>query len=330
MKLSLSSLAVLAIGAAASDATCSTGYCPSSLNQTFLASKPTDSNPVADCAEINAFFPSTYSLTQYTSTISDWDNSTYSNAYKGGKWKILMIATQERYLTMAGGEYFSTGNHPVEMFVPLLHLNAAGFEVDIATVGGQPVKLETWAFPTEDKAVQGVFAKYEAALRAPLALDDVWGTGFTSSTPYIGVFIPGGHGAMNGAPTSLTVGKILRWANSYTRYLISICHGPAAMLAANIGKPAGSEFIYKNYTINSFPNSLDTGLNIQLGYIPGKMKWLVSEALTAAGVNVLNTTGFTGAVHQDRYVLTGDSPIAANSLGKLAASVLIKDVATRK
>ena len=83
----------------------------------------------------------------------------------GGKWRILLIATQERYLRMAGGEFFSTGNHPVEMLLPLLHLDSAGFEIDIATISGDPVKFEMWAFPKEDEAVKKVFEKYKEKLR---------------------------------------------------------------------------------------------------------------------------------------------------------------------
>ncbi|MBF4455890.1 hypothetical protein IRT38_11035, partial [Acinetobacter sp. SK-43] len=35
--------------------------------------------------------------------------------------------------------------------------------------------------------------------------------------------------------------------------------------------------------------------------------------------------GITGQVHQDRKLLTGDSPLASNNLGKLAAETLLAD-----
>jgi molecular chaperone Hsp31 and glyoxalase 3 len=37
---------------------------------------------------------------------------------------------------------FSTGNHPVEMLLPMHHMDQAGFEIDIATLSGNPAKLE--------------------------------------------------------------------------------------------------------------------------------------------------------------------------------------------
>ncbi|KAI8151012.1 Protein/nucleic acid deglycase HchA [Colletotrichum sp. SAR 10_70] len=291
-------------------------------------SNSSERKPVPDQAEDDAWFPSPFSLTQYTAPKTDFDGANYPNAYKGGKWKVLLIATQERYLKMAGGEFFSTGNHPVEMLLPMVHLDAAGFDIDIATISGDPVKFEMWAFPKEDEAVKGIYEKYKQKIRNPLNLEEVWGNGFSADTPYIAVFIPGGHGVLNGVPDSATVGNILRWAHQNERYYITLCHGPASMLAADVGKPAGSKFIYDGYEIVVFPDSLDSGANIDIGYIPGKMEWLVGDRLRKLGVKTLNE-GITGQTHQDRYLLTGDSPLASNNLGKLAASVLLKDVVGR-
>lgn len=289
-------------------------------------SNSSDRKPVADQAEDDAWFPSPFSLTQYVPSKTDFDSADYPNRYTGGKWKILLIATQERYLRMDGGEFFSTGNHPVEMLLPVLHLDAAGFDVDIATLSGDPVKLEMWAFPKEDDAVKNIYEKYKQKLRKPLNLEEVWGNGFTKETPYIGVFVPGGHGVMNDIPFSKTVGSVLRWADEHKRFFISLCHGPACMIAAKVGTPQGSESIYEGYKIVVFPDSLDKGPNIDIGYIPGKMPWLVGEKLRENGIELLNK-GITGQTHRDRYVLTGDSPLASNNLGKLAANALLEEVA---
>ncbi|KAJ5490180.1 ThiJ/PfpI [Penicillium expansum] len=288
-------------------------------------SSSSDRAPVRDQAEDDAWFPSPYSLSQYTSPKTDFDGANYPHPYKGDKWKVLLIGSQERYLEMAGGKFFSTGNHPVEMLLPMYHLDAAGFDIDIATLSGDPVKFEMWAFPQEDKAVKEIYEKYKTKIRKPLNLEDVWGKGFTQETPYLAVFVPGGHGALNGIPFSATVGKVLRWAHENQRFLVTLCHGPVCMLAADIDKPEGSKFIYDGYKIDVFPDSLDQGANVDIGYIPGKMNWYVGERLSQLGVTPLNR-GITGETHQDRLVLTGDSPLASNNLGKLAAETLLKEV----
>lgn len=73
----------------------------------------TSKNPQVDIAEDNAFFPSEYSLSQYTSPVSDLDGVDYPKPYRG-KHKILVIAADERYLPTDNGKLFSTGNHPIE------------------------------------------------------------------------------------------------------------------------------------------------------------------------------------------------------------------------
>jgi molecular chaperone Hsp31 and glyoxalase 3 len=91
-----------------------------------------------------------------------------------------------------------------------------------------------------------------------------------------------------------------------------------------VGEPKES-YIYKGYKICVFPDSLDTGANIDIGYIPGPMPWLVGQKLKELGVEILNTD-ITGKCHQDRKLLTGDSPLASNNLGILAAETLLREV----
>ena len=51
-------------------------------------------------------------------------------------------------------QVFNSGNHPIEMLVPMLHFRDAGFKFDIATTTGRPVVLEMWAYPTKDENVK--------------------------------------------------------------------------------------------------------------------------------------------------------------------------------
>lgn len=279
--------------------------------------------PRPDTAEQNAYFPSPYSLTQYTAPKTDFDGANYANPYTG-KLKILVIATDERYVIMKNGKMFSTGNHPVETLLPMFHMHNAGFEIDVATLSGNPVKFEMWAMPNEDEAVLNFYRQYLPQFKKPMKLADVLKDNFSNGSPYIGVFIPGGHGALAGIPHSREVKQVLKWAMDNDRYVITLCHGPAGLLAAGVDENA-EDYIYKGYKICVFPDALDEGPNISIGYIPGKLEWLVAENLEKLGVEVLNE-GITGQCHQDRKLITGDSPLASNNLGRMAAEALLKEV----
>lgn len=281
--------------------------------------------PVADRAEHNAFFPSDYSLTQYTSKVTNFDGFKFDKAYNGGKYKVLMIATDERYIEMKNGKLFSTGNHPVEMLLPMLHMHHAGFEIDVATLSGNPVKLEIWAMPEEDKAVMNLYNQYLPKLVNPKKLADILPEVLSENSPYIAVFIPGGHGVLAGIPHSKEVKSVLNWALNQDKHIITLCHGPASLLAASVDEKA-EDYPFKGYEICVFPDALDEGANQDIGYMPGKLQWLVAENLEKLGVKVLNK-GISGQVHKDRKLLTGDSPLASNALGILAAEELLKTVA---
>lgn len=278
--------------------------------------------PVKDRAEHNAYFPSDYSLSIYTSPVTNFDGFKFDKSYSGGKYKILMIATDERYLQMANNKYFSTGNHPVETLLPMLHIDGAGFEIDIATLSGNSVKLEMWAMPEKDESVMNFYNKYLNKFENPLKLDTILDQVTAEDSPYLGVFIPGGHGALINLPESKEVKDVLKWALNNDKKIITLCHGPAALLAGAIDE---KEFLFKEYEMTVFPDSIDEGANQEIGYMPGKLKWLLAEKLESLGVKILNEA-ISGQVHIDRNLITGDSPLAANNLGIVVADELLKQV----
>jgi len=270
--------------------------------------------PQIDHAEDNAFFPSEYSLGEFTSPVSDLSDADYPRRHNGGK-KILVIAADERYLKTDTGALFSTGNHPVETLVPLYHLHAAGFEFDVATISGQMAKFEYWAMPRQDPRIMPFFREYQSKFQSPKKLSDVV-KGLNGDSDYAAVFIPGGHGALIGLPESDAVADTLRWAIHHDRFVISLCHGPAAFLSLRNG-----ENPLKGYSICAFPDATDKQTP-EMGYMPGHLTWYFGEELKAMGMTIINDD-IDGSVNKDRYLLTGDSPFAANALGQLAAKELL-------
>jgi molecular chaperone Hsp31 and glyoxalase 3 len=268
------------------------------------------------------YSPSPLALKLATSSITNFDNTIYENKYTGNK-KVLMICTEERNMTMANGKKFSTGNHPVEMLLPVLHLKNAGFDVDVVTPTGKPVAVEMWAMPEDDENVKNIYAEFRNKLEKPGSLADFVTNSLIDSTNYVAIFFPGGHGAMLGLPENKDVSNLVNWSYKKGLFTLAICHGPAALLAASL-EVNGDDFIYKGYKIASFPDAVDAQ-GPMIGYTPGKMPWIYGEKLNKLGVTIINKEA-DNTVNIDRKLITGASPQAANDFGKLAANELLKEV----
>ena len=146
-----------------------------------------------------SYKPSKLALKIGTSRKTDFENISY-NKYEGPRSKILVILTEQKNLKMQNGKLFSTGNHPVEALVPLLHLRNAGFEFEIATPTGKPAVFEMWAFPERDEHVRSIYNDLEPLFEKPLSLGNFISSSFDNSASYAAVFVPGGHGSMLGIP----------------------------------------------------------------------------------------------------------------------------------
>ena len=267
-----------------------------------------------------AFSPSRLALKLATSSTTDFDGTVYKNPYKG-QLKVLMVCTEERNMTMANGKKFSTGNHPVEMMLPMLHLKNAGFDIDVFTPTGKSVKIEMWAMPNKDEPVKAIYSNYKNQFENPNSLSDFVKKSMSQSSDYIAIYIPGGHGAMLGLPDNKDLSKLIHWSHKKNLFMLAICHGPAALLAASISSPKDS-FIYKGYKIAAFPDAVDKQTPM-IGYMPGHMPWKFGEKLKNLGVEIINKKA-DNTCHKDRNLITGASPQAANNFGKLAATTLLQ------
>ena len=281
----------------------------------YITTRPTST-------EDGAFIPSPLALKLATSSTTDFDNTSYENKYTGNK-KVLMICTEERNMTMANGKKFSTGNHPVEMMLPMLHLRNAGFDIDIVTPTGKPVQIEMWAMPEEDEDVKTIYSEYKQQFENPKNLSDFVENAMDNNSDYIAIYIPGGHGAMLGLPENKDLNKLIHWSNDKDLFMLAICHGPAALLAANLDSDKDS-FVFKGYKIAAFPDAVDEQTPM-IGYMPGEMPWKFGEKLNKLGVTIINQEA-DNTCYVDRKLITGASPQAANDFGKLAATELLKEL----
>ena len=153
-------------------------------------------------------------------------------------------------MEMKNGKVFNTGNHPIEMLVPMLHFRDAGFKFDIATTTGRPVVLEMWAYPTKDENVKNIHDEVRAMMESPKKLSDI-----KNLDNYSAIFIPGGHGCMLNLPTNVALGNLLHIAHERMMPTVTLCHGPAVYLSTCC-EGTGKEFAYKVELVSEELNHL--------------------------------------------------------------------------
>jgi len=254
--------------------------------------------------------------------VSGFKHTNFGGKNYTGNKKVLVLCTEERYFKVTNGKQFSTGNNVQETMVPLMHLVNAGFNFDVVTPTGKSAILEEWSVPIKDEAVLKFRKENQTKFNKPLSLKELVNTNkLNDESDYIALFLPGGHGSMVGLPEDENVGKLIRWIKTSNRYLVAVCHGPAAMIAKDIKNEPNP---YMGYKMVAFPDKFDRQ-SPSLGYLPGQLPWFQCEALAKEGVTVINDK-ITGATHIDRKLISGDSPKACDELGKITVIELFKEL----
>jgi molecular chaperone Hsp31 and glyoxalase 3 len=96
-----------------------------------------------------------------------------------------------------------------------------------------------------------------------------WG----DNSDYLGIFIPGGHGALIGLPASIEVKNLLEWAIAHDKFIISLCQGPAAFLSVERSD------LFAGYKIYAFPDTLDAQTPEITYARPPTWKWRAAGAM---------------------------------------------------
>ncbi|GAA0655133.1 type 1 glutamine amidotransferase domain-containing protein [Kitasatospora atroaurantiaca] len=225
--------------------------------------------------------------------------------------RILFVMTGAEYWTLADGTKHPTGYWAEEVVVPYRALTEAGHEVVVATPGGVvPVADAASLTPEVNGGQEGADAVAASlasitALQHPLKLAEV------DLADYAAVFYPGGHGPMEDLAVDADSGRLLTAALDSGKPLGVVCHGPAALLAAQ--RPDGTS-PFAGYRLTGFTNAEET----QAG-LAEKAKWLLQDRLVALGADFREGAPWAPNVVVDRNLTTGQNP---GSSGAVAAELL--------
>ncbi|MFF0778480.1 type 1 glutamine amidotransferase domain-containing protein [Streptomyces sp. NPDC003720] len=217
--------------------------------------------------------------------------------------KILFVLTGADRLTLADGTQHPTGFWAEEAVVPYRALKAAGHEIVVATPGGTLPPVDRASLAAEvnggqdraDDIARGLEEMTE--LREPVKLAEV------DLDDFAAVFYPGGHGPMEDLAVDEDSGRLLVAALDSGKPLAVVCHGPAALLAAVRADGANA---FAGRPVAAFTNEEET----QGGLAP-RVRWLLEDRLTEAGVDVRTAAPWAPHVVVDRNLITGQNPASS-------------------
>jgi len=257
------------------------------------------------------------------------------------KGKVLLIGSNATRIEVQGNEWRTTGQYLNETVVPAIALEAAGYDVVLATPNGRKPIIDAAAdapahFDDDEAAYRAARNYYDnsPAMNAPRTLRSVIDGGLDQ---YAGVFVPGGQAPVVDLMQDAEVGEILRHFHAAAKPTALLCHGPIA-LAAAMDDPrafraaliAGADdrarewaksWPYAGYRMTIFSGSEEKVVEDHI--LHAKMYFDMPRALTAAGGKVETTAvDFEPNVVVDRELITGQNPRSDHPVAKALIAAL--------
>jgi putative intracellular protease/amidase len=221
--------------------------------------------------------------------------------------KILFVLTGADHWTLADGTLHPTGFWAEEAVAPYEAFKAAGHEIVVATPGGVAPTVDKSSLAPEFNGGQENADRVAAVLTAATELQNPVSLADVNLDDYAAVYYPGGHGPMEDLAVNADSGSLLTRALESGKPLGVVCHGPAALLAAE--RDGVNSFA--GYQVAAFTNAEET----QSGFA-GRAKWLLQDRLTEAGVLVRTGEPWAPKVVVDRNLVTGQNPASSAPLAE--------------
>jgi putative intracellular protease/amidase len=151
-----------------------------------------------------------------------------------------------------------------------------------------------------------MFAEIEG-LDHPLALKDV------DAADYAAVYVPGGHAPLEDLPRDPDAGRLLTGMLDLDRPVGALCHGPAALLAAE--REDGSP-TFAGYRMTAFTDEEE-----EMTGLASNMRYLLQDSLERMGAHFVPGVSFEPHIENDRNLHTGQNSesSALFAAGMLAA-----------
>lgn len=228
---------------------------------------------------------------------------------------VLMVLSAADHWTLNDGTKHPSGVWAEEFAVPYEIFTDAGWDVTVATPGGQPPTIDrlslgiSGGLPPKIRKIEALLDRFAPVLAHPANLSDV------DADAYDLVFYPGGHGPMEDLAYDKTSGALLASRLASGKPLALLCHAPAAILAA--ANPDGSS-PFAGYQMTGLSNREEL-----LNRFARKAPWLLEDKMKEAGVDYRKATlPLRPFAVKDKNLYTGQNPQSSHKL----ATQLVADL----
>ena len=218
---------------------------------------------------------------------------------------LLMLVTSASQM----GQGQQTGLWLEEFAIPYQIFRDNKVPVRVASPTGGKVPIAPRSVPDDDQKAQWKDAIAELEDTRPL--EEIWEDGF------VGVFVPGGHGAMFDMPDNPLVAGVLERTWAQGGVVSAVCHGPAALVGVRDedGVP-----LVKNRRVSCFTNEEEREVGLD-----EVMPFLLESRLQELGAEIHNKGKFEPQVVTDGRLVTGQNPPSSEVTAKAVVDALYSD-----
>lgn len=227
---------------------------------------------------------------------------------------ILIVLSAADSWTRADGSAYATGVWAEELVDIDETFAEAGVAVDIATPGGVRATIDPHSVNPEivgqDNADRflAYLRSIEHRMATPLALADV------VTDRYDAIVIPGGHGPVEDLHQDADMGRVLSEAERASTIIAPVCHGQAALLAAQDGD---GKWLFAGRRMTAFSDEEE----VEFG-TADNAPWLLADTLRQRGARYEQGPNWQPFLVRDGNLLTGQNPASSKPLADAVVAAL--------
>lgn len=236
--------------------------------------------------------------------------------------KILILITKAKTLGLLDGRQHASGFWAEEFVVPYERFVKEGYQVDVATIGGETpypdqgslsVQNVSYTRPvgSPDRDEENV-AHYKQTIDTLDVLKQPMDVGTISKddlTQYTGIYISGGHGAMEDLPHNPDMTRVVRWVIDLDLPLAVVCHGHSALLPL---RDSHSQWLLKGYRMTAFSHDEEMVTDMA-----GELPFVLQVELERLGAKYEKADVIWDShVVTDRNLITGQNPYSSAALAE--------------